>query len=372
MRVAFVLHEMQVAGAEMLVKQTIDHLGAAIEPTVLCLDRVGALGEELRGQGVTVTAYGRREGRDWALARRMARSFRARRVQVVHAHQYTPFFYSALANVLTRNRPGLIFTEHGRHYPDVVGRARRLANRLVLSRCADDVNAVCEFSAKALRSIDGFGARQVGVIENGIDPHRYGRPANLAQAKTRVGFASDRRHIICIARFHPVKDHATLIAAFAKLAGARPDVDLVLVGDGPERSAREADVLRLGLSQRVIFTGVRSDVADLLAAADVFTLTSVSEAASLTLLEAMASGLPAVVSDVGGNPEIVRDGADGLLAGRGAADAFAAAFTRLLDDPALASRMGASGATRVREHYDLRRTLDRYAALYRHFSRASR
>ena len=85
-----------------------------------------------------MTAYGRREGRDWALARRMAHSFRARRVQVVHAHQYTPFFYSALANVLTRNRPGLIFTEHGRHYPDVVGPARRLANRLVLSRCADD------------------------------------------------------------------------------------------------------------------------------------------------------------------------------------------------------------------------------------------
>jgi glycosyltransferase involved in cell wall biosynthesis len=109
----------------------------------------------------------------------------------------------------------------------------------------------------------------------------------------------------------------------------------------------------------------------LLRAADVFTLTSVSEAASITLLEAMASALPVVVTAVGGNPEIVRDGVDGLLAPRGDAEGLGTALLRLLNDPALAARMGESGAARVREHYQLDRTVRRYYELYERLARAA-
>ena len=278
---------------------------------------------------------------------------------MVHAHQYTPFFYAALAKSWIRRRPRLIFTEHGRHYPDIVSRLRRAANRLVLHRLANAVNACCAFSAESLHRVDGFPARRVDVIENGIDLSRYGPAADRAELRVRLGLDPGRRYVAMVARFHPVKDHAMLLDAFAAVAAARPDVDLLLVGDGPLRGDLESSVDHLGIRGRVRFLGVRSDVAEVLRAVDLFALTSVSEAASLTLLEAMASRLPVVVTAVGGNPEIVRNGVEGLLVPRGDAAAAAVALLRLLNDPAAAAAMGAAG-TRPRRgtlsivHHDRR------------------
>jgi glycosyltransferase involved in cell wall biosynthesis len=150
------------------------------------------------------------------------------------------------------------------------------------------------------------------------------------------------------------------------------DVDLLLVGDGQLRGELEAEVTALQLTGRVRFLGVRDDVAEILQASDVFALTSVSEAASITLLEAMAAARPVVVTAVGGNPEIVRQDQDGLLAPRGDAPAIAEALIGVLKDSALAARLGASGAARVRQTYQLQQTIERYHALYRTLAAARR
>ena len=125
----------------------------------------------------------------------------------------------------------IMFTEHGRHYPDIVSRKRRLAT-VAVSRLADEVNAVCGFSARALADKDGFGARRIEVIENGIDLDRY-EPARIARCCGRSSAWTRRAYIICVARFHPVKDHRTLLQAFARVARRDADVDLLLAGDGP-------------------------------------------------------------------------------------------------------------------------------------------
>ena len=137
-----------------------------------------------------------------------------------------------------------------------------------------------------------------------------------------------------------------LLQAFARVASAREDVDLLLVGDGPLRETL-TDLRFAWLKCRVRFLGIRADDPEI-RALDLFALTSVSEAASLTLLEAMASGLPVVVTAVGGNPELVRDGIDGLHVPRGDASSTATAILQILDDPSLASKMGkaASRASR--------------------------
>jgi glycosyltransferase involved in cell wall biosynthesis len=355
---------MQVAGAEVLVAETIERLGHRIEPVIFCLDLVGSLGGRLQREGVPVLAFGRRPGFDFSVSRRMAREIRARRVAVLHAHQYTPFFYGAIAAQLARTDPRVIFTEHGRHFPDRVSTRRRLMNRWVFDRLADYVNAVCEFSARSLSEVDGFSRNRIEVIPNGVDFPGYGRVADVAGLREALGLDPSRRYITTVARFHPVKDHRTLFHAFAEVAPVRPDVDLLLAGDGPLRETLERLALELGIDPRVHFLGVRSDVADLLRASDVFALTSVSEAASITLLEAMACGLPVVVTAVGGNPEIVRDGEDGLLAGRGDSHGIATALLKVLDDRRLACDMGQAGAERVRTRYRLQDTIERYFALY--------
>ena len=363
-RVGFVLHSMQVAGAEVLVAETIRRLRGRIEPVVFCLDEVGALGDRVRGEGVEVLVLGRRPGLDLTIIPRMARAIRSRQLQVLHAHQYTPFFYGALAARLSGVGPRVVFTEHGRHYPDVVSAKRRLANRLVFDRLADRVNAVCAFSARSLVECDGFRSKRIEVIENGVDLTKYGRPADARALRVRLGLDPERRYIANVARFHPVKDHPTLLRAFLEVSRARADVDLLLVGDGSLRGELEALANDLGVAARVRFLGVRNDVADVLRAVDLFALTSVSEAASITLLEAMAAGLPVVVTAVGGNPELVRDGIDGLLAPRGDHHAIAAAMLRLLGDADLARAMGRAGAERVRTQFRIDRTIERYYELY--------
>ncbi|MFO0804940.1 MAG: glycosyltransferase [Gemmataceae bacterium] len=353
LRIGFVLHVMQVAGAEVLVRELIRTAGPRIVPSVFCLDAVGKMGEEMQAEGLDLVNFNRRPGIDWGVARRMAKAIRERELDIVHAHQYTPFYYSALAKLLGRRKPKLILTEHGRHYPDVVSRKRRLANKLVLARTADAITACCEFSANGLAANDGFARSRIEIIENGIEVDRYG-PPNPTPSRT----------IIHVARHHPVKDQATLIRGFALAAPDLPGVVLRMAGDGPLRGNLEALARELGVAERVEFLGVRSDIPELMRQADVFALTSLSEAASLTLLEAMATGLPVVVTDVGGNGEIVRHEQEGLLFPRSDAAGCAAAFKRLFADPAFAKRLGDAGRERARERYRLENTVNRYLELF--------
>ena len=139
-------------------------------------------------------------------------------------------------------------------------------------------------------------------------------PNTIGRCRRPSGLPAGRRFITTIARFHPVKDHATLIRAFAKIAARFPDVDLLLAGEGPLKHDLESLAATLKVTDRVRFLGVRRDVPALLKATTIFALTSVSEGASLTVLEAMAAGRPIVLTDVGGNPELVRRDVDGLLA----------------------------------------------------------
>lgn len=360
--VGFVVHSMQMAGAERLVVETIRRLGDRIVPAVFCLDTVGLLGTELQRENIDVVAFGRRPGLDLSVARRLATEIARRDIAVIHAHQYTPFFYAALAKLLRRGRPRLILTEHGRHYPDIVSAQRRLGNRILLGRLADRINAVCAFSADALAANDGFARDRIDVIPNGIevDQFEHSQPAG--------DLADGRRYVTCIARFHPVKDHATLLRGFAMIAPACPDVDLVLAGDGPLRIDLESLAQTLRVGGRVRFLGVRRDIAAILKASTVFCLTSVSEAASLTVLEAMASGVPTVLTNVGGNPELVEDRVHGLLVPRADPAGVATALRTLLDDPQYAAGLAAAAMDRVRQHFLLETTVARYDTLYAQLS----
>ncbi len=348
---------MQVAGAEVLIREMIHQLGGRIKPTIFCLDAVGRIGEELRAEGIDLVCFDRKPGRDWGVSRRMARAIRERKFDIVHAHQYSPFFYAALAKLHCPRPPKLILTEHGRHYPDLVSPLRRAVNRLTLDKLADAVTACCHFSARGLSRNDGFAGGRIEIIPNGIAIDRYGPASGVIKKPSR-------RSIIHVARHHPVKDQATLLRGFALAAPDLPEADLLMVGDGPLRGELEALAGSLNVAKRVRFLGIRTDIPDLMQGADAFALTSLSEAASLTLLEAMASGLPSVVTDVGGNGEIVRHEGEGLLVPRGDAAACAAAFRRLFGDPVLAKRLGAAARQRVEEHYRLDRTVEAYFRLY--------
>lgn len=386
--IAHVLHRLEIAGAEVLAADLSRRLSDHFRFVFFCLDGIGPLGRTLIHEGFEVLDLYRRPGVDLRVARRMAQAIRENHVQLLHAHQYTPFFYAALSRGW-RSLPRILFTEHGRHYPDPRKIKHLLANRLLLLRKGDRVTAVGEFIARALIRNEGIPARRIEVIPNGIDGgmfESHSPPLNVAgedktasrdprgqQVRQELGVRPDQLVVLQVARFHAVKDHGTALRAFGGALQRRMESGptgqalpvLLLAGDGELRPGMELLAHDLGIGRYVKFLGVRRDVPALMAAADVFLLSSLSEGLSVTLLEAMAAGLPIVATDVGGNGEAVEHGVTGLLGPRQDPAQLAEHLVTLWNDPSLRQRMGEAGRQRQKARFTQEGMHARYLALYR-------
>ncbi len=358
-----VLHSLTVGGAEVLSTALARRLKDRYHFIFACLDELGRLGAMLHNEGFEVVALGRRPGIDPFCMRRLARLYRHENVDLVHAHQYTPFFYSMAARAW-RRRPPVLFTEHGRWYPDYPRRRRILFNRAVLRR-TDRVVAVGRAVERALVENEGIPERRVRVIYNGVDIEAFAAArGRRAAIRAELGLGPDDFVLIQVARLDQLKDHGTAIRTIARVTRQRPDARLLLVGDGPEQEVIESEIRARRLKHSVCLLGVRDDVDMLLHAADAFLLTSISEGIPVTLIEAMAARLPVVATKVGGVPEVVVPGQTGLLAAAGADHALAEAALRLAADPSLRRAMGEAGYGRARELFSQRQMHDAYQACF--------
>lgn len=379
MNVQLLVHGLPVGGTEVMVchlARKLRELGN--EVAVGCLDAVGDLGERLAGEGFAVEAYGRRPGFDARLIWKLRRSVRKGRFDVVHAHQYTPFFYAALAKTLTG--VPLVFTEHGRFYPDLPSAKRRLFNR-VFAGSANRITAVSRGVQESLVRVEGFAAERIEVVYNGIDLAKFAprSAAGKTAARSMLGLPTQARVIGTVGRLDSIKNQPLLLHAFSLVLKRAPDAHLVIAGDGPEMEKLRTVAARLGLVDRAHFLGQRSDVDQIYAALDVFALSSFSEGTPMTIIEAMAASTPIVSTGVGGIPEIVADGEEALLvqgippavegeSGPGAreyVERFAAALERVLLDPALAQKLASRGKARAHREFSLEAITARYHDIYR-------
>jgi glycosyltransferase involved in cell wall biosynthesis len=224
-----------------------------------------------------------------------------------------------------------------------------LANRLT-----DQVFGVSDDAALLCRQQDPLSRGKIGRIWNGIDLTRFAwsgpRPEPVA---------------ISVARLSPEKDFSTLLRAVALAVPHVPGLRLKIVGDGVERPALDRLTRDLNIHGHVQFLGERNDVPQLLRQAGLFVSSSRTEGVSLTLLEAMAVGLPVLATRVGGNPEVVDDGVTGRLVPPQDHRALSAALVALCRDSELRSTMGALARTRVAELFDVRRIVEEYEDVYR-------
>lgn len=209
-------------------------------------------------------------------------------------------------------------------------------------------------------AVAGFARRHVGlppdlveVVPNGVDPDLH-HPAPVRMT------GDGRVRIVWVGGLVPVKRADVLLTAVAAL----PALHATIVGDGPLEDDVRRRVEELGVRDRVRFTGRLADPRDALREADVYALTSAAENCPLSLLQAMATALPAVATAVGGVPEVVRDGREGLLVPSNDPAAFERALRRLVDDPALRSRLGAAARERIVADYTLARCVDRLQVVY--------
>ena len=353
--ILYVILSLEIGGMEQVVADLIRHLDLEqFTPVVACLETLGPIAAELGKQEVAVVQVERMTPMlSFAYPGKLIKLMRDYRIDVVHVHSGC-WHKAALAARFCGVR-NVIYTEHGRIFPD--SRAVMLLDRLY-APLTKHVVAVSTNLAAYLCSEVGISEKKISVIINGIDVERF-QIARIPMVTT------DNIHIGIIARLAPVKNIATLVQAMAIVHQHNPQLLLSIIGDGPERDFLESLVSELGLSSVVTFHGFRRDIPEVLREMDIFTLSSLSEGTSITLLEAMASGKPVVVTNVGGNPAIVEQGVNGLLVPAAEPDSLAQALLKLADEPSLRQAMAAANINKVTELYSIQAMVRQYEALYR-------
>jgi glycosyltransferase involved in cell wall biosynthesis len=290
---------------------------------------------------------------------RLRRLVRERGIDVVHTHMPLPAVAARLA--LPGRRPAFVHTEHNMW--DRYRRPTRWANAATYRRNAR-VIAVSDGVAGSIRS-----SVPVEVVVHGTDPSlAVTGEAARAAARAELGLAPDARVVGSVGNFTAKKDQATLLRAVAEVPtadlGGGGDAVLVLVGLGPLEGELRALARDLGIAERVVFAGSRDDVFALLPALDVFALSSRFEGLPIALLEAMASGVAPVATRVGGIPEVITDGRDGVLVDPGDPTGLAAALTRVLGDDDERARIAACARARAGD-FDLVHAVRRAEEIYR-------
>ena len=362
--ICHVIHALGVGGAEMLVDVMVRRLSDQYRCVVAVLDEVGELGEKLRADGFVVEHLHRQPGIDRGCAKRLDAFARREGAKVLHAHQYTPFFQAMLSRGLLGSRPVLL-TEHGRHFPDLPSRKRSVVNRLLL-RKQDRLVGCGGAVRQALIDNEGLPADRIDVIYNGVDLNALSKPSVGARDRIRreFGFTDDDFVAVQVARLHELKDHVTAVKAIEEARRSAPNIRLLIAGEGDQRPVIERAIKERNLESHVVLAGNRSDVPDLLAASDAFLMSSISEGIPLTIIEAMAAGIPVVSTAVGGIPEMIQHELNGFLAPAGDATSLARSLVRLHQLPCLRQSTVLAGRATAERDFSLAGMLNGYCRTY--------
>jgi glycosyltransferase involved in cell wall biosynthesis len=358
-RVLQLLQGLAIGGIERMVLDLVFALDRREFATGFCaFDREGQLAPEITRRGLPLHFRKRRGTLDAGFVLWLAGLLRRERIQILHAHNATAFFYGTLAASLVP-RTRCLYTEHDRAFPTPL---RERGLHALLARRVDAVVTVSDTLRDNLIRYEAFPGQRVHVIKNGVELRIPQRSRAEMRDELQLG---GRPTAGIVARLAPVKNHALLLHAWSQVVREVPGAVLLVVGNGSTEPATRALAAELGLGDSVRFLGFRLDIPELLQALDVFVLSSSSEGLSLTLLEAEAAALPIVATRVGGNPEVVRDGVTGLLVPSGEPAPLAAALAQLLRDPAARAAMGQAGRATYQSNFTLQAMVDGYARLYR-------
>ena len=357
LRILHLVRSLNVGGLEKVVVDltrglakhgVTNYLGCLVEAGVWCDDAdVAAVWcGDLEEHGALKTFFS------------LCRYIRKNRINLIHTHNSHPHKYGAFVSLVTG--VPLVHTKHGRNWPD---NPRWVWFSRQLSRLTEVIVPVSREIEKIVIDIEKVPQRKVVTILNGVEIDRCERPFSRTGSRTFV--------IGSIGRFSPEKQYPFLIRAFAQfvmasghLPGNEVDAKLILVGDGVDRNNIEAEIDRCGVKKYVELPGISDDVHGCLDELDMFCLSSDQEGTSITLLEAGAAGLPSVVTDVGGNSEIVEDGVTGIVVPSGDEKLLCEAFCRMAQDGELRERMGSSARKRISEKYSLDAMVDQYIEVY--------
>jgi sugar transferase (PEP-CTERM/EpsH1 system associated) len=366
--VVHLIYRLDFGGLETLLVDCINHMPPErYRHAIVCLTDYTAFADKITRPGVELYALHKQPGLGLGIHVKLFKLLRALRPAILHTYNFACAEYAVpawAAGVRVR-----IHAEHGRDASDPQGlnRKHNLLRRALVP-WIDRYVPVSHDLARWLQNVVNIPAAKSQLIMNGVDTVRFTR--NLPAA-TMPWAGADQPFVIgTVGRLQDVKDQATLIEAFALLCAARPAAQeskglrLAIVGDGPLRARLEQKAQDAGVADLVWFAGARNDIPELMRSFDLFALSSIAEGTPVTLLEAMACGVPVVATAVGGIPEVVQDGVNGALVPASNAPALAEALGRYVDDRARVASHGAAAREKIERHYSVAAMVGAYTALY--------
>lgn len=362
-KLLFVITGLALGGAETQLVRCAERLRArGHDVQVVTLLRPRAYVEELTQAGIPVHRLGvRTKLPDPRPVVRLVRLLRAWRPHIVHSYMVHANLLSRLARPLARV-PVLVCSARSLNEG---GRFRELLYQLTDPLC-DLTTQVSQAGVERYVRVGAVPRHKIRYVPNGVDTDVF-KPSAEARRRLRLEVDIKGEFVwLAVGRLDVPKDYPTMIAAFAQVAGKHPDARLLIAGDGPLRFDLEAAVSRMDLGDRVQLLGNRRDVPDLMSAADGYAMSSAWEGMANVLLEASATGLPVVATDVGGNPEVVLDGVTGYLVPPKDPEALARAMLRIMDLSAeQRSAMSSAARNRIVAEFSLDHVVDLWEHLYR-------
>jgi glycosyltransferase involved in cell wall biosynthesis len=355
-------------GAEEVVANIARRLDRDLfRPIVGCLWWGGTYADELVEEGFDVFILGQKDVGPLRAHRKLTDLFRRERVVICHTHMFMSNAWGRVAALRARV-PVVVATEH--LVREFINPGKHLVPDLLLSWATDRIVTVSERVRQSYLSGSGISPKKLVTIYNGIDIDRFTEAEPDAALRPELGLDGAGPVVGVVARFVEQKGHVHLLEAAREVVRERPDVRFLLLGDGPLRGLLIERAREYGIADNLIFAGIRHDMPRVYPHMDVSVLSSLAEGFSITLLESMASGIPAVVTDVGGNREIVDDGENGFLVPPGSPRALADRILLLLGDPGRRKLMGSRARRRVVEggftvHQFIRNTEALYEGLLR-------
>jgi glycosyltransferase involved in cell wall biosynthesis len=366
--VTLIDYAVRYGGAERLALSVATRFDPERFDSTLCVSRwprAGVLDAESRetlehisASGTKLLPLGRRRRSDIWIWGRLIRFLRDQQIDVLHAHKFGPNVWGALLGRAT-GVPVVLAHEHSWSYEGKP--LRRFLDRNVIARGADRLIAVSREDQRRMTEIEGIPRARTIFVPNGIS---RAEPSSGHDVRTELGIAPTAPVIGSVGSLLTVKAFDVLLRATALLTHDRPDVQVLIAGEGPEREALTALMHELGLDGSVHLLGRRADVPDVLRAVNVAVCCSNSEGSPLSVMEYMRAGLVVVATAVGGVPDLIEPGVHGLLVPPRDPPALAAALAELLDAPERARAMGDRARERQRTEFDIDVLVHRLETLY--------
>ena len=360
MKIEMVVPALAAAGMETVVARlTHGFSSRGHDVGVTCIQGLGPIADDLVQAGHRVTLVPTPGLHTLVFPLRLRDWFLERKPDVIHIHSGAWLKAANAARAARVSR--ILFTMHG--IDGTLPWYDRLLDRIAASR-TEVVVAVTPALVPYLTESAKVPPRRLHVVMNGIDVRTFQPGPRSARVRSVLGTSPSEVIIGHVARFMPVKNHMLLVNAMARVARMRSNCRLALIGDGVLRPQVEREVAQLGIEDRVAFLGHLTDLPGVYRDLDIAVLSSVSEATSISILEAMASGVPVVATAVGGTPELLAYGQAGLLVPSEDADALAEALVRLVDSVDERRRLGQLARERAVALFSEDAMLDAYEELY--------